>query len=125
MVFDFLILFSGISFIIYSFHSILSKRMMLDFSRWGIANLRFLVAAFQMLGGIGLLLGIYYVWLLCLASFFLTLMMIAAIIIRIKVKDSFLMTLPAIMYAVLNCIICYTSFWQINTKIILGFNHIG
>ena len=115
MTINILIFFSAISFFVYSFHSFFSSRMILEFSRWNLGNLRVLVASFQMLGGIGLLLGIYYNWLLCLTSFLLTLMMITAIIVRIKIKDSFFLTLPAIVYALLNFIICYTSFLKINT----------
>ncbi|MAX29902.1 MAG: hypothetical protein CMG14_03175 [Candidatus Marinimicrobia bacterium] len=112
---DILILFSSISFVIYSLNSIFSKRMILEFSRWGVGNLRILVASFQMFGGIGLFLGMYNVWLLCLASFLLTLMMISAVIIRIRVKDSVLITLPAIIYALVNSAIFYFSFLAINT----------
>lgn len=115
MIKEFFVLFSAISFVIYSLHSVFSKRMILEFSRWGIGNLRILVASFQMLGGIGLLLGMYNIWLLCLVSFFLTLMMIIAIIIRIRVRDSFLLTVPALMYALLSFIIFYSSFVEINT----------
>ena len=114
MIQDVLILFSSISFIIYSLLSIFSKRMIQEFSRWGFGNLRILVASFQMLGGIGLLLGLYNIWLLCLVSFLLIFMMIYAVIIRIRVKDSFLMTLPAIIYALVNSIIFYISFLGIN-----------
>lgn len=114
MIQDVLILFSSISFIIYSLLSIFSKRMIREFSRWGFGNLRILVASFQMLGGIGLLLGFYNIWLLCLVSFLLTFMMISAVIIRIRVKDSFLMTLPAIIYALVNSVIFYISFLVIN-----------
>ena len=89
--------------------------MILDFARWGVKKLRILVAIFQMMGGIGLLLGLYNIRLLCLVSFLLTLMMMIAIIIRAKVKDSFMMTLPAILYALLNLIIFYNSFLEINT----------
>ncbi len=120
MVLDILTSFTAISFVVYSLHSFFSKRMNLEFSRWKIGNLRTLVASFQMLGAVGLMLGLYYVWLLFLASFFLTLMMISAIIVRVQIKDSFLMTLPAIIYAVLNCGICYASFWKINTQVIFG-----
>ena len=115
MIQDILILFSSISFVIYSLNSIFSKRMISEFSRWGVGNLRILVASFQMFGGIGLLLGMYNIWLLCLVSFFLTLMMIIAIIIRIRVRDSFLLTVPALMYALLSFIIFYSSFVEINT----------
>ena len=115
MVQDILILFSSISFVIYSLNSIFSKRMILEFSRWGVGNLRILVASFQMFGAIGLLLGMYNIWLLCLASFLLVLMMISAVIIRIRVKDSILMTLPAIIYALVNSVIFYISFLSIYT----------
>ena len=108
------VLFSAISFVVYSLHSVFSRRMILEFSRWGIGNLRILVASFQMLGGIGLLLGIYNIWLLCLVSFFLMLMMITAIIIRIRVKDSLLLTVPALIYALLSFMIFYSSFVEIN-----------
>ena len=111
---DILILFSSISFVIYSLNSIFSKRMILEFSRWGVGNLRIFVAYFQMFGGIGLLLGMYNIWLLCLASFLLILMMISAVIIRIRVKDSILMILPAIIYALVNSVIFYISFLAIN-----------
>ena len=114
MIKDVLILFSSISFVIYSLYSIFSKRMILEFSRWRLGNLRVLVASFQMLGGIGLLFGMYNIWLLSLVSFLLILMMISAVIIRIRVKDSFLMTLPAIIYALVNSVIFYISFLSIN-----------
>ncbi len=115
MIKDVLILFSSISFIIYSLHSIFSQRMIMEYSRWGFGDLRILVASFQMLGGIGLLLGMYNnIWLLCLFSFLLTLMMISAVIIRIRIKDSFLMTLPAIIYALVNSVIFYIAFLEIN-----------
>jgi len=114
MIKEIFVLFSAISFVIYSLHSVFSRRMIMEFSRWGIGNLRILVASFQMLGGIGLLLGMYNIWLLCLASFFLMLMMITAIIIRVRVRDSFLQTVPALIYALLSLIIFYSSFIEIS-----------
>ena len=114
MIKEFFIVFSAISFIIYSLNSVFSRRMILEFSRWGLGNLRILVASFQMLGGIGLLLGMYNIWLLCLVSFCLMLMMITAIIIRVRVEDSLLLTVPALIYALLSFIIFYSSFVEIN-----------
>lgn len=114
MIKEIFVLFCSISFVIYSLHSVFSRRMIMEFSRWGIGNLRILVASFQMLGGIGLLLGMYNIWVLCLVSFFLMLMMITAIIIRVRVRDSFLQTVPALMYALLSFIIFYSSFIEIN-----------
>jgi hypothetical protein len=114
MIKEIFVLFCSISFVIYSLHSVFSRKMIMEFSRWGIGNLRILVASFQMLGGIGLLLGMYNIWVLCLVSFFLMLMMITAIIIRVRVRDSFLQTVPALMYTLLSFIIFYSSFIEIN-----------
>ena len=114
MIKEIFVLFFSISFVIYSLHSVFSRKMIMEFSRWGIGNLRILVASFQMLGGIGLLLGMYNIWVLCLVSFFLMLMMITAIIIRVRVRDSFLQTVPALMYTLLSFIIFYSSFIEIN-----------
>tara|TARA_B100001758_G_scaffold207365_1_gene188464 strand:- start:5468 stop:5815 length:348 start_codon:yes stop_codon:yes gene_type:complete len=113
MIKEFFILFSAISFVVYSLNSVFSRRMISEFSRWGVGNLRILVACFQMLGGIGLLLGMYNIWLLCLVSFLLMIMMIIAIIIRIRVNDSFFLIFPALIYAVLSFIIFYSSFVEI------------
>lgn len=114
MIKEFFIVFSAISFVIYSLNSVFSRRMKLEFSRWGVGNLRILVASFQMLGAIGLLLGMYNIWLLCIVSFLLMLMMITAVIIRIRVKDSLLLIAPALIYTLLSFMIFYSSFIEIN-----------
>ena len=108
-----LVLISSFSFLYYSASSIFSKNMIAEYSRWGLTKSRKLISLLQFFAGIALIIGFYNIKLLTLTSFLLTIMMICAVIVRIKIKDSFLATLPAIFYALLNFIICYTNFLKI------------
>lgn len=114
MYYKVLIIVSALSFVFYSVNSIFSKRMISEYDRWGFGRLRILIAVLQMFGGIGLLLGINNLVLLCFVSFFLMLMMVFAIAVRIKIKDSFINALPAILYTILNFSIFYIAFLNIN-----------
>ena len=104
-----ILLFSAISFLFYGVSSFYSDRMILEYDRWGYKKFRKLIASLQFIAGFGLLIGLYFSLLLTLVSASLTLMMIAAIFVRIRVKDNITNTLPAILYAVLNFIIFYES----------------
>ena len=104
-----ILLFSAISFIFYGISSFFSKRMLSEYERWGYKNQRILLGCLQLLGGIGLSLGLLNATLLTVASFLLTFMMITAIVVRIKIKDSIIQMFPAILYTVLNFIILYNS----------------
>jgi len=104
-----ILLFSAISFLFYGITSFFSKRMLSEYARWGYKNYRILLGCLQFLGGIGLLVGIVNSTLLTVASFLLTFMMITAVFVRIKIKDSIMQMFPAILYTVLNFIILYNS----------------
>ncbi len=102
-----LVIFSGVSFLIYGIGSLNSKRMSSEFTRWGYKNYRDLIGTFQLLGGTGLLIGLFFKPLIILSSSCLTLMMIIAVYVRFKIKDSFQMTLPALFYTIINGLITY------------------
>jgi uncharacterized membrane protein YphA (DoxX/SURF4 family) len=104
-----LLLFSAISFIFYGISSFFSKRMLSEYQRWGYSKQRILLGCFQVLGGLGLLIGIYNSVLLSVTSFLLTFMMVAAVFVRIKIKDTFVNMLPAILYTLVNFILFYIS----------------
>ena len=105
-----LILISALSFLFYSVRSLYSKSMINEFERWGFDNFRLLISFFQFLAAIALIVGFYNLKILALSSFLLAIMMICAIIVRIRVNDSFLKTLPAIFYSVLNLTILYLTY---------------
>ena len=81
-----LLIFSAVSFIFYGITSFFSKRMVSEYARWGYSKHRILLGCMQLLGGIGLLIGITNSILLSVASFLLTFMMITAVFVRIKNK---------------------------------------
>lgn len=83
--------------------------MILEYNRWGYKKFRKILALLQFLGGFGLLIGLYFPLLLIIVSASLTLMMITAIYVRIRIKDRIINALPAILYAILNFIIFYNS----------------
>jgi len=83
--------------------------MLSEYARWGYKNQRILLGCLQLLGGVGLVVGIVNPILLSVASFLLTFMMITAIFVRIKIKDTIVQMLPATFYTVLNFIILYNS----------------
>ena len=89
--------------------SFYSDRMILEYKRWGYEKFRKIIALLQFLGGLGLLIGLYFSLLLTTVSALLTLMMIVAIFVRIRIKDNIVNTLPAILYAIVNFIIFYNS----------------
>jgi len=99
------ILFSAISFIFYAVSSLYADRMIIEYSRWGYKKFRKTIALLQFLGGIGLLIGMQFPLLLTIVSALLTLMMIIAVYVRIRIKDNIINTLPAILYAILNFVI--------------------
>jgi hypothetical protein len=104
-----ILLFSAISFVFYGITSFFSKRMLSEYARWGYKDYRILLGCLQILGGIGLVVGIVNSVLLSVASFLLTFMMITAVFVRIKIKDNIIQMSPAIFYTVLNFIILYNS----------------
>ena len=103
------ILFSAISFIFYAVSSFYSDRMIFEYNRWGYKKFRKIIALLQFLGGIGLLIGMQFPLLLTIVSALLTLMMIIAVYVRIRIKDNIINTLPAILYAILNFVIFHDS----------------
>ena len=105
-----ILLFSAVSFIFYGITSFFSKRMLAEYARWGYKNQRILLGCLQLLGGVGLLIGISNSLLLSVASFLLTFMMITAIFVRIKIKDSIVQMSPSdFLYRLVNFVILYNS----------------
>ena len=80
-----------------------------EYARWGYNNQRKIVGSLQLLGGIGLILGLQINVLLITTSFCFIMMMTMAIFIRVKIKDNITDILPAITYLFLSILIFYNS----------------
>ena len=97
-------LFSGVSFLGFGVSCFVSPYMKREFVRYGYARQRPVTGALQVLGGAGLLLGWWMAWplLAAAAATGLCLMMSYGVGIRIYIGDTFLQTVPALGYALLN-----------------------
>ena len=102
-----IVLFISISFIFYAFNSMFSKKMKDEFTRWGFHNYRILISCTQLSCSFFLLLSFFYPFLVIYCSSIFFIMMMGAILVRIRVKDSFSDTLPALFYFFLNALLIY------------------
>ena len=103
----FLVIFSGLSFLIFGYLCFFSHYFKNEFIRYGIPNFRKTTGFFQSLGGASLIVGIRIDELGVIASLGLTILMILGVIVRLRIKDGLLKTMPAIFYAFLNALIFY------------------
>ena len=103
----FLVIFSGLSFLIFGYLCFFSSYFKNEFIRYGIPNFRKITGFFQSLGGLSLIIGVFIDQLAVIASLGLTILMILGVNVRLKIKDGLLKTMPAIFYAFLNALIFY------------------
>jgi hypothetical protein len=104
---NFLIIFSSLSFLGYGIAYFTSTKMKTEFKRFGLEKLGSLTAILELLGAIGLLVGLKITMILLISSGGLALLMFFGVAVRIKVKDSFMVTIPATFYMLLNAYIFY------------------
>jgi hypothetical protein len=100
-----LIFFSAISFLVYGTAYFVSSNMKNEFKRFGLEKYGSLTAVLELVGALGLFIGLQNHTVLVLASGGLTLLMLLGSGVRIKIKDSFLVSLPAFFYFLLNAFI--------------------
>ncbi|MFV5686915.1 DoxX family protein [Flavobacterium sp. GB2R13] len=104
-----LIFFSAASFLIYGIAYFVSTNMKNEFKRFGLEKFGPLTAILELTGALGLFIGIENQTILILASGGLALLMLLGVCVRIKMKDSLLVSLPAFFYFVLNLYILYRT----------------
>ncbi len=108
---------SVLSFIYYGLVCLFSKNMVKEFERFGLSEKqRLLTGIFQLLGGMGLLVGLQLTMIGLIASCGLALLMLMGFLTRLKIGDSFAQSLPSLIYMLLNVYlaIAYASYLQPN-----------
>lgn len=98
--------FSGISFIFFGLACFYSSLFVNEFYRYGLSEYRIIIGFFQLLGGIGSIIGVFDKRILIISSLGLSVMMLLGVGVRIKINDTFIQTLPALTYLIVNTIIC-------------------
>lgn len=80
-----------------------------EFSRFGLDRLRIVTGSLEVLGALGLLVGLWWPPALRLAAGGLALLMLAAVVVRVRQGDSPWRMLPAALLAGVNGVILAAS----------------
>ena len=96
---------SALGFVGYGIGCLTTQRMRNEFIRFGVPKLRALTGSLQIAAGIGLLLGYVYPVCALMASAGLSLIMIVALGVRLKIKDPVSGFLQALACFLLNLFI--------------------
>jgi|TARA_B110000879_G_scaffold56153_1_gene79222 hypothetical protein len=84
--------------------------MEMEFKRFGLEKFGLIIIALQFLGATGLIVGlVLFNPLLIISSLGLALLMLAGFLVRLKLKDGILVSLPALFYMSLNAYIFLVS----------------
>jgi len=106
---EILVLISSLSFLTYGIAYFTSPQMKSEFIRFGLGRLGMLTAIPEILGALGLLVGLMFNYILLISSGGLALLMFLGLAVRLRVKDSFWALLPALFFLVLNSYIFFES----------------
>lgn len=103
------ILLSSLSFFGYTFYYFVKPHMKEEFKRFGLEKMGLITIILQLLGATGLLVGLKFNLILSISSLGLAVLMMAGLLVRIKLKDSIWVSIPAFFYMGLNTYIFLTS----------------
>lgn len=117
-----LLFFCSISFIWYGFKCLYSEKMFNEFQRFGLSKYRKLTGTLQLIGGIGLMLSFIYPLLTLFSSAGMALLMLLGVLVRIKIKDGILLSIPAFVLMLLNLYILFASYDNYEMPLKLLFN---
>ena len=104
-----LIWLSAISFLFYGVSYFTSQKLKDEFKRYGLAKFGPLTAVLEILGALGLLVGLQVPLILSVASGGLAVLMLLGFGVRMKIKDGFWLSLPSFLFMLLNAYIFYES----------------
>ena len=104
-----LILISSLSFLGYGIAYFISPQMKNEFKRFGLEKVGTLTAVLELLGAVGLLVGLKIPLILLISAGGLALLMFLGVAVRVKHKDGRWISLPAAFFMLLNFYIFYLS----------------
>jgi uncharacterized membrane protein len=105
-----LICAAGVTFLIYGGLCLSFLSMVKDFQQFGLERLRFLTGLLEVLGGSGLLVGLKWSPALSISPAGLSLLMLIAFGVRLRMRDSLIQSLPSLALMLANVYILIKSF---------------
>ena len=100
---------SSLSFMGYGIAYFSSAKMKSEFKRFGLEKAGALTAILEIVGALGLLLGLKIHLILLVSAGGLAVLMLLGVAVRIKVSDTIWVTLPALFFMLLNAYIFFMS----------------
>lgn len=93
---------SALLFLGYGALVLFTGGMQAEFERFGLARFRRATGALEVLGGLGLLVGLLRTEVLIVASGGLTLLMLLGVLTRVRVRDPLVEIVPAAVLMLMN-----------------------
>lgn len=103
------IFISSLSFLGYGIAYFKSTKMKNEFKRFGLEKAGNLTAILELMGAVGLMVGLISHNILLVSSVGLAILMLLGVVLRIRAKDSFEAILPALFFLLLNAFIFFMS----------------
>jgi len=97
---------SILAFLVYGTTCVATDRMVAEFERYGLPAWRRLTGSLEIVGALGLLVGVWWPPLGVAAAGGLTVLMAGGTWTRIRIRDSLLQTLPAASLMLVNGYLC-------------------
>ncbi|MHC4846771.1 MAG: DoxX family protein [Planctomycetota bacterium] len=95
-------LLSSAAFLFFGLACLVSRHMIEEFRRYGLAPYRVPVGLLEMSGAVGLALASTFPALLLPAAAGLALLMILGLLTRLRIRDSLMQMLPAVVLLLMN-----------------------
>jgi hypothetical protein len=106
----YLSLFSALSFLFFGIACFVNPQMKTEFKRYKLGVYRNLVGFLQILGSLGLVIGVFHSpVLVSFAAAGLCILMLLGFCVRLKIKDTVLQSAPSLIYAIINGYIFYST----------------
>ncbi len=97
-----LTLVSSLAFIFYGTYCLTSSAMEREFLRYGLVQLRVITGWLELLGGVGLIFGLWWMPGFLISSGGLSLLMLCGLFTRLRIGDPFHLWLPALLLMLIN-----------------------
>jgi len=109
-------LLTAASFLVYGVSCLVSLKMKDEFKRFGLSDVqRKMTGALQLLGAIGLMVGVWLSPFIGLISTVgLSLLMLLGFAVRLKIRDPFLQAFPSFLFMVINAYLGYQFYLILN-----------
>jgi hypothetical protein len=94
--------FTSLSFFAYGGGCLFARGMKAEFDRYGLSRLRVLTGLLEIAGAVGVLIGLVVPTIGFIAASGLAMLMLGGVGVRVRIRDTFAQTLPAILYLMIT-----------------------